>query len=93
MAHSYHHAVSSARKYGSPRDEETAANNTHCAYAEGCDPNVGEFDDWYGTSRDLVGGDDFVETLPIDDAEAFLASEHPLPPAQATVTPAETELL
>lgn len=33
------------------------------AYAAGCDPNVGEFDDWYGMSRELVGGDDFAEVL------------------------------
>ena len=41
--------------------------NSRVAYAEGCDPNVGEFDDWYGMSRELVGGDDFVEILPIHD--------------------------
>lgn len=36
-------------------------------YAEGCNPDVGEFDDWYLMSRELVGGDDFVEILPIVD--------------------------
>lgn len=36
------------------------------AYAEGCDPKVGEFDEWYGKSRDLVGGDDFVEVIRIE---------------------------
>jgi hypothetical protein len=41
--------------------------NSRVAYAEGCDPNVGAFDDWYGMSRELVGGDDFVEVLPIHD--------------------------
>lgn len=40
----------------------------YTAYAEGCNPNIGSFDEWYGTSRDLVGGDDFVETLPIDNS-------------------------
>jgi hypothetical protein len=42
---------------GTPRKE------TEVAYAEGCNPSVGEFDDWYGKSRELVGGDDFVEVL------------------------------
>jgi hypothetical protein len=42
-------------------------NSHQVIYAEGCNPNVGEFDDWYLTSRDLVGGDDFVEILPIHD--------------------------
>lgn len=59
---------------GTPRDLVPGSASERCrvAYAKGCDPNVGEFDDWYGTSRDLVGGDDFVETLPLDDPEAFL---------------------
>jgi len=42
-------------------------NSHQVIYAEGCNPDVGEFDDWYLTSRDLVGGDDFVEILPIHD--------------------------
>lgn len=59
---------------GLPRDlvAGSGSERSRVAYAEGCDPTVGEFDDWYSTSRDLVGGDDFVETLPLGDAEAFL---------------------
>lgn len=34
----------------------------YCAYAEGCHPEKN--DDWWDTARDLVGGDDFAETLP-----------------------------
>ena len=37
------------------------------AYAAGCNPNIGTFEDWYQTSRELVGGDDFVEILPIQN--------------------------
>jgi hypothetical protein len=38
------------------------------AYAEGCEPKPDiPFDDWYYKSRDLVGGDDFAEVLPVDD--------------------------
>jgi len=48
---------------GKPRDTEGVASGSHVVYAAGCNPNVGNFDDWYGTSRDLVGGDDFVEVL------------------------------
>jgi len=33
------------------------------AYAEGCDPTKGEFDDWYDNARDIVGGDDFAEAV------------------------------
>lgn len=32
--------------------------------AEGCDPKKDE--DWWETSRELVGGDDFVEFVPVD---------------------------
>lgn len=45
---------------GTPREVDAIA------YAEGCDPKIGEFDDWYGKSRELVGGDDFVEVLRIE---------------------------
>lgn len=50
-----------------PENPAQDVNSCHVAYADGCNPNVGEFDDWYGMSRDLVGGDDFVEILPIAD--------------------------
>jgi len=52
---------------GEPRLLTEDGNTNRVIYAEGCDPNVGEFDDWYGMSRELVGGDDFVEILPIHD--------------------------
>jgi hypothetical protein len=38
------------------------------AYADGCDPTKQEFDDWWHHSRELVGGDDFVEPI---DLETF----------------------
>lgn len=50
---------------GLRRNTEGVASGVHVVYAAGCNPNVGDFDDWYGTSRDLVGGDDFVEVLPL----------------------------
>jgi hypothetical protein len=36
-------------------------------YAEGCDP--AKDSGWYERSRELVGGDDFVEYLPLDGLE------------------------
>lgn len=49
---------------GIPKD--TVDNSgSYVVYAEGCDPAKAEFDDWYGKSKDLVGGGDFVETLEI----------------------------
>lgn len=51
-----------------PDDHVTKA---FCAYAKGCDP-VKDADYW-DTSRDLVGGDDFAETLEIaEDILAFI---------------------
>jgi len=52
---------------GEPRLLTEDGNANRVTHAEGCDPNIGEFDDWYGMSRELVGGDDFVEILPIHD--------------------------
>lgn len=59
---------------GLPRDLVAGSGSERCriAYADGCDPTVDSFDDWYGTSRDLVGGDDFVEELPIGEGDLFL---------------------
>lgn len=58
---------------GIPRDIISVSNDgaggeesNYTSYAEGCDPRIGTFDEWYGTSRELVGGDDFVETINID---------------------------
>lgn len=53
---------------GIPRQPNPTSDGSYVAYARGCDPNAGvEFDEWYGTSRDLVGGDDFVEVLSLDE--------------------------
>lgn len=37
------------------------------SYAEGFNPDLAEFDDWYYELRDVCGGDDFCETLPVTD--------------------------
>ncbi|MGL4724556.1 MAG: DUF3085 domain-containing protein [Scandinavium sp.] len=36
------------------------------AYAEGFDPSLVVFDEWYHPLHDICGGDDFVETLEAD---------------------------
>lgn len=41
-----------------------------CAYAEGCNPNRDK--DWYQTARQLVGGDDFAESLPAETIKLHL---------------------
>jgi hypothetical protein len=61
---------------GIPRDSEGVSSGSHVAYAEGCSPNVDDFDDWYGTSRDLVGGDDFVEVIPINAEHLAACDEY-----------------
>ncbi|MIE72484.1 DUF3085 domain-containing protein [Salmonella enterica subsp. diarizonae] len=37
------------------------------AYAEGFNPDVVEFDDWYPALHDICGGDDFCEYLKVSD--------------------------
>lgn len=62
---------------GVPRDvitDDDGAERCHVVYAAGCDPKVGTFDEWYGHSRDLVGGDDFVEVLAIKEPDAFITN-------------------
>ena len=46
---------------GTPRDIVQDITS-FCAYAHGCDPSKDAA--WYDTAHDLVGGDDFGETLP-----------------------------
>lgn len=51
---------------GLPRDVKDRADKesgSYVAYADGCNPAIGTFAEWYGRSRELVGGDDFVEVL------------------------------
>jgi hypothetical protein len=57
-------------------DPQYGGQRNYVAYAEGCNPNIGEFDDWYGTSRDLVGGDDFAETLVLDQECLSLCEQY-----------------
>jgi hypothetical protein len=52
---------------GEPRDIVTVddmAETTYSAYAEHCNPKVDE--DWWDNARDLVGGDDFAEVVPVN---------------------------
>jgi hypothetical protein len=50
---------------GKPRDIDERhagpSEKSYVAYARGCDPKKNE--EWWDTSRDLVGGDDFGECL------------------------------
>lgn len=57
---------------GLPSDTAAAETGQHVVYADGCNPNIGSFDDWYDTSRDLVGGDDFVEVLTFSNPQEFV---------------------
>ncbi|MCG7584751.1 DUF3085 domain-containing protein [Photobacterium sp. OFAV2-7] len=42
-------------------------------YAEGCNPSCDE--EWYNTSRSLVGGDDFSQELPPEWFESLLITD------------------
>lgn len=43
------------------------------AYAKGCNAELEEHGDWWQTSQDLVGGDDFAEELPIETFDDMFA--------------------
>lgn len=38
------------------------------SYAEGFNPELTAFDDWYDELRNICGGDDFCEALPVTDS-------------------------
>lgn len=46
--------------------------HTKVVYANKCDPDKDE--DWWENARALVGGDDFIEELPIKELETHLQS-------------------
>lgn len=50
---------------GNPGDFIQEKERCYVAYAENCHPDNDE--DFYENSRELVGGDDFVEVIPIDE--------------------------
>lgn len=53
---------------GIPRDVKDPAepkSGSYVAYAAGCNPGIGTFDEWYERSRNLVGGDDFAEVVEV----------------------------
>lgn len=49
---------------GNPGDWIDENESCYVAYADGCHPKIDEY--YYETSRVLVGGDDFVEIIPIN---------------------------
>jgi hypothetical protein len=62
---------------GLPVQPAAGREGCHAVYARGCDPHSGAaFDEWYGLSRDLVGGDDFAEVLLVDDEFLSLCEQN-----------------
>ncbi len=63
---------------GLPRDIPPGADpdkaRTYVAYAKDCDRTKDA--DWWENSRALVGGDDFVELIGVDDDFAALCNEY-----------------
>ena len=55
---------------GSPRLPGDAEYN-FVAYAEGYNPSVDAFDEWYDNARVYLGGDDFVEHIDVDWWDQF----------------------
>ena len=60
---------------GEPGDPKSRSEiGLYAAYAEGCDPDLNP-DDWWDTSRVLVGGDDFAEVIPVTAEELLSCDE------------------
>ena len=54
--------MSGAKEHLKLNDDQNFPSRSFVAYAEGCDPKD---EDWYEVSRQMVGGDDFGEPLPL----------------------------
>jgi hypothetical protein len=70
---------------GEPGDALKHTLGLYVAYAEGCHPDKNE--DWWDTSRALVGGDDFAEIIKIDSS--WLAACDENDELHVAVTPTE----
>lgn len=60
--------------------DEKVQRKKHVAYAQGCNPDVDEFDDWWERASTEVGGDDCAEYLDVNDDpfQLVLAGGHDL---------------
>jgi len=59
---------------GEPPQKGEKEGKLRVAYADGFDPSKGEFEDWWDGAREIVGGDDFVEPIPVEDFEGVLSA-------------------
>ncbi len=78
--------VASVEEVFTTRDPYCAANGSPLIYADGFDPNIVEFDDWW------EGGDDFGEHLPVSlfyNAEGAAKRDNKRPPTKFVVTVGE----
>jgi len=46
--------------------------DTKLAYAEGCNPNKDDFDDWWALKGNTWGGDDGIESLKVKEIQPIL---------------------
>jgi hypothetical protein len=60
--------------------DKKAGRKKHIAYAQGCNPNVDEFDHWWEKASSEVGGDDCAEYFNVKDDvfQLVLAGGHDL---------------
>jgi hypothetical protein len=69
---------------GSPQFDADDPNRV--IYAEGFDPSKNEFGEWWEGAREIVGGDDFVEPLPLDRETVKMARAVSTFPSDAGAT-------
>lgn len=59
----------------------------YVVYAEGINPEVDEFDDWWELKRATFGGDDGAEQLPLSSFQTILPQLKPGQPLVLEITP------
>ena len=59
------------------KDSEGFVVRAATAYAAECNPTTLEFEEWYGNARAIMGGDDSVESLPLEWFDGVLKRNKP----------------
>ena len=57
---------------GGGTDQNSVSHTHPIAYAEGCNPKVDEFDDWWAKKGSTWGGDDGADTVQVSEIQGIL---------------------
>lgn len=59
-----------------PLDDKASGDEPYVAYAEGINPKVDDFNDWWERKRQSFGGDDGFDWLTLDRIKPYIGKKH-----------------